>query len=160
MVQDGDASANRPRPEFRETERWQTRNTTSKFDWTLVASGDEQVVGTMSLMTDIDSDEPWIYVRMVRSAQPGVASAMLDELVRRYPEHFVHGGPVTDHEPGGRQLLRRRLARGLSTIHTPGCSRDSCVCVEQLRPFEKADSLAERRFHEFDVAESRRLGAE
>ena len=151
-----------PRPElnFRETDQTPTKNTSSKFDWTLVACLDGQVVGTVDLMTDVDDDEPELFVRMVRSAQPGTASAMLDELARGYPAHFIRGGPLCDHEPGGRQFLRHRLADALPTIHAPDCSTDHCVCVGELSEFEEADSRVERRRYQFDPAASRRLCAE
>lgn len=96
---------------FRETERTPTGNTSSKFDWMLVACCDGLVAGTLDLMTDVADERPEIFVRMVRSARAGTASAMLDELIYRYPEHLIRGGPISEHEPGGRQFLRRRIAR-------------------------------------------------
>lgn len=146
-----------PKLKYRETDRVLTRHTSSKFDWTLVACSEGRVAGTVDLMTDVDDDEPELFVRMVRSAQAGTASAMLDELERRYPEHFIRGGPIRDHEPGGRQFLRRRLAEGLPTIHAPECSRDRCVCVEELSMLEDDDSQVERRSFRFDPTADHRL---
>ena len=142
---------------FSETERSRTRHTSSKYDWTLVACLDNMVVGQMELMTDEADEHPEVSVRMVRSARAGTGSALIDELVRRYPDHFIRGGPISDHEPGGRQFLRHRLGGGLPTIHGPECSEDRCVCATELREFEEADSGVARRFHEFTDGVSRRL---
>ena len=146
----------RDRLVFSETERSRTRNTSSKCDWTLVACLDGIVVGQMQLMTDLDDEHPEVFVRMVRSARAGTGSALLDELVRRYPGHFIRGGPISDHEPGGRQFLRHRLASGLPTIHGPECSEHKCVCATKLSELGEADSGVARRFHEFTDEVSRR----
>lgn len=147
----------RDRLVFRETERSRTRRTSSKYDWTLVACLDGMVVGTLDLMTDVDDEQPEVFVRMVRSARSGTASALLDELARRYPDHFIRGGPISDHEPGGRQLLRRRLDQGLPTIHDPACSEVQCFCEAKLRVHAATDAQSERHFHEFDIDAGSRL---